>query len=89
MKRLLFVVMFSCLSVSSVHARCPASDMGCTDSNYEQKIKDRIEQGKREVLKSDTTVRDRVKAAGRTVQDCTDCATKVLTDKLGGTAVQK
>jgi|TARA_R100001244_G_scaffold6593_31_gene8339 hypothetical protein len=62
-------------------SRCPADDMGCTKDNYADKVKDRVERGKREVWEADG-VRDRVKAVGNTVKDCTDCATKVLTDSI-------
>ena len=61
--------------------RCPADDMGCNKNNYGDKITERIDQGKQEVWEADG-VRDRVDAVKRTLEDCADCATKVLSDSV-------
>jgi hypothetical protein len=62
-------------------SRCPADNMGCTSENYEQKYKERIQQGKDEVRQSRGPV-EAAKAVGRTVRDCADCGTKVITDSM-------
>lgn len=80
----IFFISFMVLGLSSVaEARCPADDMGCTKDDYEQKINDRIEQGKKEVWEA-RGVSKKVKAAGNTANDCADCATKVFTDSISG-----
>lgn len=61
--------------------RCPANDMGCDENNYGEKISERIEQGKQDVLNAEG-VTDRVKAVRDTLNDCADCATKVLSDSV-------
>lgn len=63
--------------------RCPANDMGCTQDNYEQKVKERIEQGKQDVKDASGPV-EKVKAVGSTVKDCTDCGMKVIKDTISG-----
>lgn len=83
--RLVIAILFALLlPVSAVATkRCPADDMGCTQGNYEQKVKDRIEQGKKEVREARGPVK-KANAAGRTVRDCADCGIKVIKDSIGG-----
>lgn len=65
--------------------RCPANDMGCTEDNYEQKVKERVEQGKQDVSNA-SGPSNKAKAVGNTIRDCTDCGMKVLKDSISGTA---
>lgn len=82
---LVSVIVFGFLSSTTAFAaRCPANDMGCTSDDYEQKIKDRIEEGKQDVREASGPV-EKAKAVGRTVKDCTDCGMKVFKDSINGT----
>jgi hypothetical protein len=84
------VVLFSFLSSTSAMAakRCPADDMGCTADNYEQKVKDRVAEGKKEVREASGPAA-KARAAGRTVRDCTDCGMKVIKDSISGSGVSR
>ncbi len=75
-------------SYAIAEGRCPANDMGCTKDDYEQKVKDRIDEGKKEVREASGPV-EKAKAAGRTVRDCTDCGMKVITDSIEGSGMSK
>lgn len=87
---LVIVVLLGFLSSTSTFAasRCPANDMGCTNDNYEQKVKDRVEEGKTEVREASGPV-EKAKAAGRVVRDCTDCGMKVIKDSIEGNSISK
>ena len=63
--------------------------MGCDRYNYEQKIDNRIEQGKRDVYNADG-FGNRVDAVKSTINDCADCGMKVLNDSINssGSAIQ-
>jgi len=54
-----------------------------------KKIKDRINQGKKDVWDAKGPI-NKAKAAGKMVQDCADCGTKVFTDPItGGSSAQR
>ncbi|MDO8373905.1 MAG: hypothetical protein Q7T39_18435 [Polaromonas sp.] len=75
-------------SAALAAGRCPANDMGCTQDNYEQKVKERVEQGKKDVQEASGPV-NKVKAVGSTVKDCTDCGMKVIKDSISGAGISK
>jgi len=83
MKYLISVAIIVLSFPLSVQARCPADDLGCTNENYEKKIKARIEEGKQNVWDAKGPIK-KAKAAGDTITDCADCATKVFTDSITG-----
>jgi hypothetical protein len=62
--------------------------MGCTQHNFEQKVKERIEEGKRDVLEA-SGPRKKAEAAASTVRDCTDCGMKVIHDSIRGVEEQQ
>lgn len=53
--------------------RCPAGESGCTIFNAPERIRERTNEGAREVLEADS-MRDRVDAVKRTLKDCQECA---------------
>ena len=85
MKHTLLLSAIALFISSPVHARCPADDMGCTQDNYERKITERIEQGKRDVYDA-SGPRNKAKAVGSTINDCADCGMKVISDSIEGTS---
>ena len=86
---LLIVLIGLCVSSAAIAAkRCPANDMGCTEDNYEQKYKERIDQGKQDVRKASGPV-GKAKAVGNTIKDCADCGMKVITDSIKGSEISK
>lgn len=79
------IVLIGLVSGSAAVAakRCPANDMGCTPDNYEEKYKERIEQGKEDVRNASGPV-EKAKAVGNTIKDCADCGMKVIKDSISG-----
>ncbi|MGQ2980288.1 MAG: hypothetical protein ACT6Q9_11405 [Polaromonas sp.] len=81
---LLFMVLGAgAVPAAMAAGRCPAGDMGCTQEDYEQKVKDRVEQGKKDVKEASGPI-EKVKAVGNTVKDCADCGMKVIKDAIKG-----
>lgn len=74
----LFIIASFMLELDKAEARCPASDVKCNSGNYEAKIKARIAQGQKDVSNA-SGVRAKVKAVGKTIDDCTSCAAQVFT----------
>lgn len=76
--------LFLVIASSGVYAeRCPADDMGCDSSNWSEKVSDRVDQGREEVSEADS-MRERVDAVKSTLNDCADCAMKVINDSIDG-----
>jgi hypothetical protein len=73
---LCIAVICSQLAVSGGSAwaqrRCPAGDSGCTLDNATDRIRDRVNQGNREVQDANTA-REKVDAVKRTLKDCVNC----------------
>lgn len=92
MKKILIVLSLIILCdplTALAQKRCPANDMGCTSENMESKVKERIDQGKREVREAAPNPIKAAQAAGRTVRDCADCAKKVTSDSIDKATTSK
>ena len=57
--------------------RCPASDSGCTIYNAPDRMRDRINEGRRDVDEADNPL-DKVKEVYKTLRDCEQCGVDAL-----------
>lgn len=90
-KRIVRVLALVCAmsipTASQSQARCPAGQSGCTVENAGERILDRANEGKNKVLEG-RSPSERLKEAGKTLQDCLECGRDALKEGLnrrGGT----
>jgi len=75
----LFTASWLTIPASPASARCPAGESGCTIDNAADKIKERVDQGARDVGRANS-VADKAKEVRETVKDCIKCGTDAVKD---------
>ena len=81
----LFVALFVATNLpisAQAGGRCPAGDSGCTIDNAPARIRERVTDGAKEVMVSDT-LRERTKKTKSTLKDCVQCGMDAIEDGVG------
>ncbi len=84
---LVALTMSTCI-LPSVQAagRCPAGESGCTIENAGERIRERVNDGARSVIRNENP-EGRAKEVGKTLKDCVKCgmdAVKEGADRISG-----
>lgn len=58
--------------------RCPAGSSGCTTDNAAERIKERVEEGRRKIGETSNPIK-KGQEAGRTIVDCAKCGMDAVT----------
>ncbi len=88
--KLAYAVLIVAVSAFSSNAyandRCPAGETGCNINNAHEKIRERVNEGTRKVIRNENP-EGRVREVGETVKYCIKCGTDAIkegADKISG-----
>lgn len=74
-------IMFISPAIHAASKRCPAGESGCTMDNAPERIRDRVNEGARRVIRDENQY-GRVNEVRETVKECLTCGTDAIRDGM-------